>query len=71
MEGQDVVQLHDVLMTQAAHDLRLRVKAVVVLPSQRHLQHVFPSVAVDEEGERRRSLSEALFHDEAVLELVA
>ena len=65
------MQLHDVLMTQAAHDLRLRVKAVVVLPSQRHLQHVLPSVAFDEKGERRRTLSEALSHDEAMLELVA
>ena len=71
LERQDLMELHDVLMAQGAEHVRLRAEAIVVLRRQRHLEHVFLTVALDEQRERRRPLAEPPLHDEAVIELVA
>ena len=70
-EPQHVVQLDNELMPQGTQHLRLRLEAVVALCRQRHLEHLLPSISLDEERQRRGSLPEPPLDNESMLDLVA
>ena len=69
-EPQLVVLLDDELMPQGTQHLRLRLEAAVALGIQRHLEHLLPSISLDEERQRRGPLAEPPPDDQPMLDLV-